>query len=75
MRRMPSPTRVHCCRHHRPTIFERMEALKKVMRVGGEIDIITMNMIIRLLGEEILLYPPESKESIALMRFMERLSE
>ena len=52
-----------------------MEALKKVMRVGGEIDIITMNMIIRLLGEEILLYPPESKESIALMRFMERLSE
>ena len=40
-----------------------------------EIDVATVNMIIELLGEEILLYPPESKESIALMKFMERLSE
>ena len=52
-----------------------MAALKKVMRVAEEIDIFTMNMIIRLLGEEILLYPPESKESIALMRFMQKLSD
>ena len=40
-----------------------------------KIDIATVNEIIRLLGEEILKYPARSKESIALVKFMQRLSE
>jgi len=39
------------------------------------IDIATVNAILLMLGQETLKYPPESKESIALMKFMQRLSE
>jgi hypothetical protein len=39
------------------------------------IDIDTLNAIIKLLDEEILKYKPESNASIALMVFMQRLSE
>jgi hypothetical protein len=52
----------------------KSDLAKALMDKPPRIDIDTVNVITRMLDKDILTYPADSKESICLMKFMQRLS-